>query len=246
MSLSLITIDFWNTLVDNSGHETRGEKRISMLLSEGTRQNVNLTREKAREGLDNGWAFFREIWLNDHRTPLPHEMVGHILDDMGLDGSNGVLEDLSLQFQLGVVEDPPQLLPGVPAALEYMASKSPLAIVSDTALSGGVELRKVLENQGVLKHFSEFSFSDETGVAKPHPKAFTSVLESANAHPGDAMHIGDIERTDILGARNLGMRAILFTGDHKNSFVKSDVEETQATHVAHTWDEIAEHIGKGL
>lgn len=244
MPFSLITVDFWNTLVDNAGHESRGSKRIKLLIDEGAQQGLDLSKQQARQALDDGWTFFREIWLDHHRTPPPHEMVVHILGRLGIDGSNGVLDKLSYYFQMGVATDPPRLLPGVASALKAMAEKSPLAIVSDTALSGGVELRKVLEDQGVLQYFSAFSFSDETGVAKPHPKAFTTVLDAMKAAPSQSIHIGDIERTDVVGARNLGMEAVLFTGDHKNSVVKSDVATTVATHVAHDWEEVASHIGE--
>ena len=120
-----------------------------------------------------------------------------------------------------------------------------MGIVSDTAISTGEILKEVLDNAGLLKYFSHFSFSDETGVAKPHPKAYTTILEPAAVDPMEALHIGDIERTDVAGARDLDMFAILYAGDHGNSVVKSDVTTTRAHIVAHHWDEITEEIRKG-
>jgi len=52
----------------------------------------------------------------------------------------------------------------------------------------------------------------ELGVSKPHRKAFETVLKATDARPERSWHVGDIMKTDIKGAKALGMHAILFTG----------------------------------
>src|SRR5690606_40365814 len=63
-----------------------------------------------------------------------------------------------------------------------------------------------LESVGIAGYFDIYVFSDETGVAKPHPEAFRRAYEPLGCLPSEALHIGDIERTDILGAKSAGMK----------------------------------------
>jgi putative hydrolase of the HAD superfamily len=56
------------------------------------------------------------------------------------------------------------------------------------------------------------TFSDEAGVAKPHKQIFEQTLEKLGGRPEEAVHIGDSEYSDIVGARKANMRAVLFAG----------------------------------
>ena len=98
--------------------------------------------------------------------------------------------------------------------------------------------------EDMLEYFSAFSFSDETGVAKPHAFAFRKVLEELNCSPDEALHIGDIERTDIKGAVNVGMRAIKYCGDNSVFLDKYRDDSTQAEFVTDSWLEIENYIEK--
>ncbi len=51
-------------------------------------------------------------------------------------------------------------------------------------------------------------FSDEAGVPKPNPRVFQAALEPLGVTPGDAVHVGDLRRSDIAGARGVGMGSI--------------------------------------
>ncbi len=245
MSVRLITIDFWNTLVDSSNGEGRNQHRAETMLAEAERLGRTLSIEDVHEAGHQAWAFFRHLWLEEQRTPQTDEMVLHMWATLEMPADPEAVQRVTEVYRRGILLHPPSVLPGVAAALPRLAESFELAIVSDTAVSSGEVLREVLANAGLLRFFSHFSFSDETGVAKPHPKAFYRVLEAAGVDPTGALHIGDIERTDIDGARNLGMEAILYAGDHGNSVVKSDVTSTRARMVAHHWDQITEALLDG-
>ena len=47
------------------------------------------------------------------------------------------------------------------------------------------------------------------GVEKPHPPIFREALRRAAVAPGEVLHIGDQIRSDVGGARNMGMQAAL-------------------------------------
>jgi len=245
MSIRLITIDFWNTLVDSSNGDGRNRHRAEIMLAEAERLGRPVTVEDVEEAGHQAWAFFRHLWLEEQRTPHTIEMVQHMWARLQLPDDPHAVERVADVYRSGILLHPPQILPGVRQALPRLAESYTLGIVSDTAVSSGDVLREVLAREGLLEFFSYFSFSDETGVAKPHPKAFLTVLEAAAEEPARALHIGDIERTDIAGARDLGMEAILYAGDHGNSVVKSDVTTTRARMVAHHWDQITEALLDG-
>ena len=76
----------------------------------------------------------------------------------------------------------------------------------------------------------------EPGVAKPDPIAFERALAQVGAEPGDAVHIGDIERTDVQGARAVGMRAVLYRNpEHRHEFAE---DGTDADATMEHWDNV--------
>ena len=51
--------------------------------------------------------------------------------------------------------------------------------------------------------------SAEVGAEKPHPPVFLAALERAAVTADQALHVGDQYDVDVVGARNLGIRAVL-------------------------------------
>ena len=87
-----------------------------------------------------------------------------------------------------------------------------IGIVCDVGLTPSAMLRGFLEHHGVLWYFDHWSFSDEVGVYKPAAAIFEHALAGLAARPDEALHIGDIRRTDVAGARAAGMRAVRYRG----------------------------------
>ena len=105
------------------------------------------------------------------------------------------------------------LTPHCTTVLETLAARGVrLGIICDVGLTPSVLLREFLAAHGVLAHFSHWSFSDEVGVYKPHREIFEHALAGLGARADEALHIGDIRRTDIAGARGAGMRAVRYCG----------------------------------
>lgn len=103
---------------------------------------------------------------------------------------------------------PPPLLPGAADGIRELASRYKLAIVSDTGFASGRAQDRLLEQDGLLEHFTATIYSMDVGHSKPRPEPFQKALEVLGADPHEAIHVGDIERTDIAGALAVGMRAI--------------------------------------
>ena len=97
--------------------------------------------------------------------------------------------------------------PGVPAALEHLASRVPLGVVSDG--DPGVQLAK-LAALGVAPCFSTVVLSDQLGRAhrKPDPLPFRHALGALGVDADHAVFVGDRPAKDVAGPAALGMRAI--------------------------------------
>jgi putative hydrolase of the HAD superfamily len=89
-----------------------------------------------------------------------------------------------------------------------------LGVVSDTGFTPGRVLRQFLARAGLLEHFepAAMAFSNEVGVPKPDPRMFRAALIGLGVEPAAAVHVGDLRRTDVAGARAAGMGTVRFAG----------------------------------
>ncbi len=213
MAIKAVTIDFWNTIFDSSNGEIRREARRQALRREVERLGHTPDDELLGRCYHQTTEYFNAVWRNEQKTPLTSTLVEYVWERTGIQPDTEAIETLTKEFCEGVLVSPPALLPGAKEALEQLASKYRLALISDTAFSPGSVLMELMERKGVLHYFSAFSFSDETGVAKPHPVAFEHAIQGVDAQPSECVHIGDIEATDVFGAKRFGMKAIRFMGD---------------------------------
>jgi FMN phosphatase YigB (HAD superfamily) len=99
--------------------------------------------------------------------------------------------------------------------------------VCDTGFSPGRVVRQLLLRTGLLDLLEVQAFSDEVGVPKPDPRIFEHALGALDATPASALHVGDLRRTDIAGARRIGMRTVRIR-DHFDD----PSEHAEADHVA--------------
>lgn len=244
MALSAVTIDFWNTLFGTENGAEREQARRRSLRDELAGAGYAFEEAEFVRARDASLAHFRHHWLEQQRTPGAVELVEVMLADLGAVLDDEAVARIAEVFARGVVDHPPHLLPGAEEAVERLSAEVPLAIISDTAFSPGAVLRELMEQVGILERFSAFVFSDETGVAKPDPSAFESALDRLGAEPSRAVHVGDIERTDIQGARAYGMRAVLYRNAEHRHQLAEDETEADAT-IAH-WDELDGALGRLL
>jgi len=84
-----------------------------------------------------------------------------------------------------------------------------LGLICNTGRTPGTMLKIVLQRLGILDHFDALTFSDVLGIRKPDPQIFHLTLEQLKVSADRALHVGDDPSTDILGARGVGMWAVL-------------------------------------
>jgi putative hydrolase of the HAD superfamily len=133
------------------------------------------------------WAL-AELELSPHGANLPDlvrnfEEASHSGRVLALDGARDALE-----------------------ALDRAGIR--LGLVCDTGLTPGRVVRQFLDAQGLLGLLSSTIFSDEWSLPKPHPEVFHAALSELGVEPSQALHIGDLKRTDVAGARAVGMATV--------------------------------------
>lgn len=100
------------------------------------------------------------------------------------------------------------LIDGVLDVLKTLKNKGyMLAIVSNWRKQS---LKSDIEKLGILSFFDYIADSSVEGVSKPDPSIFNIVLNHLGIKPNEVIHIGDLYYSDVVGAENAGINAVLF------------------------------------
>ena len=75
---------------------------------------------------------------------------------------------------------------------------------------------EVMENMGLTPYMDFAVTSGEVGMEKPHPPIFREALRRAATDAADAVHVGDQLTSDIEGAANMGIGAVLLDRDRNH------------------------------
>ena len=91
----------------------------------------------------------------------------------------------------------------------------------------------LLETVGLREHFEFVIDSALVGMEKPDPRIFCMGLERLGVAPEEAVYVGDIYEIDVVGARAVGMTAVLV--DPLNRWTELDCDRIAAIHELPTW-----------
>jgi putative hydrolase of the HAD superfamily len=209
--IKAITFDYWNTLYADRNFEERLEKRIDYFWEKLRVLGKKRTKLEIQLAFERAGSKWLNLWEKESKSFTPREIVGLVLKNLNLDLPEDRISEFTIETGELTLKVPPVLIEGAKDFLKKISSKYSLGIISDTGATPGSVLKKIMEKDGIAKYFRSFVFSDEILSTKPDPKNFMKALEPLGVGPDEAVHIGDIERTDIQGAKDLGMKAILFT-----------------------------------
>lgn len=153
------------------------------------------------------------------------------LAELGLREPHPALEHLIGIFQEASHSSRVLALEGARATLAALGRAGiRCALVCDTGLTPGQVVRRHLERHGLLRELSALSFSDEVGVPKPDPRAFRAALEPLGITPERAMDVGDLRRTDVAGARGLGMTSVRICARYDDRSELPEADHVVASH----------------
>jgi putative hydrolase of the HAD superfamily len=153
------------------------------------------------------------------------EIAVWALAELGLRDPHPALEHLTRSFEEASHSGSVQALPDARETLEALAGRGVRrALVCDTGLTPGRVVRGHLKRLGLLDLLEVTVFSGEIGVPKPDPRAFLAALDPLGVDPQSAMHVGDLRRTDVAGARGLGMLTVRIRARHDDMSALPDAD----------------------
>ena len=212
--IKAITFDFWNTLYDSSF--SARPLRMRFLAEVLTKNQIDLEPEQIETAEGLARDEWNRIWREDYRTPSSAEWLRWMFDDLDITLPPSDFDTLADYFDRSLLEaNPgPTLIDGAADTIRRLAQRYRLGIISDSGLSTGRTLREVIRRDDLLECFACQTFSDELGVSKPHTRAFRSTLDCLGTSPTEAVHLGDLIRSDIAGAKLAGMQAVRFAANY--------------------------------
>ena len=103
---------------------------------------------------------------------------------------------------------------------ELKNSKTQIGILSNIEINSS----KLLESLNI-NHLIDFMVtSSEVGKTKPAPEIFIKALNLAKTSPKKTVHIGDQIESDIYGAKNVGIEAILIDRQNLHTNYKESLK----------------------
>lgn len=216
--IQAVTYDCWGTLLRDHDWEGAQVVRRSAL-----RRFLDLSEEEAQELLDEAWAKHDEAW-KQVETFGPGRMAAYCLEARGVFDDEQI-KALTKEFEEASFEGGVDAVEGAAETLEKLRSHNiRIGLVCDTGFSSGRVVRRLLEETALAQYIEVFCFSDEVGVPKPGHEIFDKALAELGVRPPEAVHVGDLKRTDIAGAHDVGMHAVRFVGVHND---RSEAKEAE-------------------
>ncbi len=118
------------------------------------------------------------------------------------------------ELHRGIARKRLRLYPQVQETLDQLRPHYRMAVVSDAQSAYAVpELRAV----GLLNYFNPIIVSGDYGYRKPDPRLFQKALDALQVEPEQALFLGNDLYHDILGAQQVGMKAILVSFDQSRT-----------------------------
>ena len=234
-----LTFDFWNTLVYEERGHLRG-RRLDAWAGILEEAGFACEREHLDTVFDASWERYVSAWKANQQY-LAVEAAEHTVEALGFDVSPALRARLIEAFTDAGRDAELHLTVGVADLLRSLkGARLRTGIICDVGMTPSYLLRDHLGRLGVLELFDNWSFSDEVGAYKPSPVIFRHALAGLGAvDPGAAAHVGDLRRTDVAGARDMGMTSVRYTG----VFDDDTQPEPEADHVISSWTQLPEALG---
>ena len=228
MPIRAVTFDFWNTLAAEPARGTMAAARQAAVVAACESHGLELDEAAVAASLTEVIRVREASWAEGiHLSPA--EGAARLVKALGVDGETG--EEIATAFLEAGRGAELDLAPEIEGTLARLREDGlALGIVCDAGYTGGALLRDFLDRVGLLTYFSGWGFSDEVGVYKPAPEIFEAALGMLGAAPAEAVHVGDLRRTDIAGARDLGMRSVRYLGLADDTSPGPEADFTIADH----------------
>lgn len=205
--MKAVTFDCWNTLLHQRSPDELNRARIRTLVRFSAGQ---LSTVEAHSLLETVWKYHLQEWRAGSIFG-PREISKWLAGQLHLSPRESRL----LRHELGELTLSCDVVPvpGASLLLKNLKARGlSTGLICDTGYTPGSIIRRILEREELLRYLDVLIFSDDVGFPKPDIRIFQLALDTLEADPRESMHVGDLRRTDIAGAKALGMRAVRFRG----------------------------------
>jgi putative hydrolase of the HAD superfamily len=224
--MQAVTFDYWNTLVWEEPGRLRG-RRLAAWAGILEEAGHDVEGDRLAEANDREWDTWNRHWESGASQFHARMAIDRILAQAGVDPPRHVRRSLVAVYESagrGAELHPADGAAGCLRALKLAGLR--LGIACDVGMTPSHVLRERLHGWGLLELFDHWSFSDEVGAYKPSPVIFEHALAGLGGpDPARVAHVGDRRRTDVAGARAMGMVSVRYTGlydDPDGRFAEAD------------------------
>ena len=215
-----VTLDLWNTIFVEKSFSNYRSVTVQKHLED---YGISRELDEVQAGFNYAKKLFEIDWIENYRQMSLSTRIKHILDYLKASLPQESIDQIISEFYQVFMEYPPEFKEGVIETIESLQPEYKLGIISDTGITHGKVIREHLDSQGILEHFTSTIFSDEIGYSKPHKIPFQKALKELDAKPDEVVHVGDLLRTDVAGAKNVGIKAVwVKMGDQTPENVEPD------------------------
>jgi putative hydrolase of the HAD superfamily len=227
-----VTFDCWNTLLRELDWHEAHRRRVDALLHAARETGARIGFEQAAWAFDQAWRRHIELWQAGIASGA-REVAGWAMRELGALAHGAPFELLVAHFENASHSSRVVPVEGAEETLERVARAGcPAALICDTGLTPGRVVREHLVRLGLLDGLRAQLFSDEVGVPKPNERIFHAALGALGTAADGAWHVGDLLRTDVAGARGVGMRSVRLTAVYDDAARLPEADAVATSHAA--------------
>jgi putative hydrolase of the HAD superfamily len=116
--------------------------------------------------------------------------------------------EAAFHFEAAMAANAPEAAENAAVLQALRARGLRLGVVSNTIASRS-SLERILDVRGLMSLVEHVGSSADLGYRKPHPECFLPTIRALGTAPEESIFVGDRHDTDIEGALELGMTAVL-------------------------------------
>lgn len=204
--IKAIFLDFYNTLV-------RFWPPLDQIQQASCREfGLNVSGEGINKGYAVGDVYFNR---ENERHPLALRSDQDRLDFFSR-YEQIILENAGLPVSLDLARQVWEMAISVPKDFVPFDDVIPtLARLHDQGYQLGVlsnlrrDMSELCQRLGLAPYLDFCISAAEAGAEKPHADIFLAALKRVTVDPGEVVHVGDQHRSDVLGARAVGIHPVL-------------------------------------
>lgn len=226
----VVSFDCWSTLLAEDDWPWAHALRVLAIRDAARQAGREVSEADAERAFNAAWQRHMKLW-EERKASGAREVALWALEELAVGDADASVGQLILRLEEASHTSKVVALEGARALLAAIVAHGlPCVLVCDTGLTPGRVVRRLLARTGLLQYLSGLAFSDEVGEPKPAAGPFLAAIDGMGVDPKDVLHVGDLRRTDVAGARSLGMQTVRIRARHDDETQWPDADYTVDSH----------------